>query len=488
MTLGDEFHTFHVHGHRWVNPDGTPEDTRTVGPAESFRVRWVEDAPGTWLYHCHVESHMAMGMIGLYRVAGDERGAARGRRPAARDQPRPRRAHADAAGRPATPTADAPAVTMTGQAFLPRDVVALVGEDVTWSNTDARNHTVTDSQDGDAETSTPARCCPARRTCTPSTAQGTYSYRCTIHRFMTGTVRVFGLALDAPAAVLPGGRAHLAGRAPAGTLEAVLEHGTRRHVRGRGARCVPAADGTYAVEVEVHEPGTYRVRAGELTSPAVQVRLTATSQQRPGAPGATVRVDARVTPARARTAVLQRYVRELFDWRTVKRAPIAADGTARFTLRARDEVYLRVVATSLGGGWSAGASRAVRVRSAAAAPPRPRPLEALPAADRRPRRAAAAGRPDGGRRGRRPSWCRSAGRGPRPPRAAPRCRSRGRRPAGRPAPGAARRTPRTAAARPGPATSARTSGGSSSTSRCSSMWSPCSSSAASAAGSAATGG
>ena len=26
-----------------------------VGPAESFRVRWREDAPGTWLYHCHVE-------------------------------------------------------------------------------------------------------------------------------------------------------------------------------------------------------------------------------------------------------------------------------------------------------------------------------------------------------------------------------------------------------------------------------------------------
>ncbi len=34
------------HGHRWVNPDGTPEDTRTIGPAESFRVRWGEDAAG----------------------------------------------------------------------------------------------------------------------------------------------------------------------------------------------------------------------------------------------------------------------------------------------------------------------------------------------------------------------------------------------------------------------------------------------------------
>jgi FtsP/CotA-like multicopper oxidase with cupredoxin domain len=68
LAMGDEFHTFHVHGHRWRTNDGTPEDTRGLGPAESFRVRWREDAPGTWLYHCHVEAHMAQGMIGLYRV------------------------------------------------------------------------------------------------------------------------------------------------------------------------------------------------------------------------------------------------------------------------------------------------------------------------------------------------------------------------------------------------------------------------------------
>ena len=68
FAMGDEFHTFHVHGHRWRTDGGTPEDTRGLGPAESFRVRWKEDAPGTWLYHCHVETHMAQGMIGLYRV------------------------------------------------------------------------------------------------------------------------------------------------------------------------------------------------------------------------------------------------------------------------------------------------------------------------------------------------------------------------------------------------------------------------------------
>jgi FtsP/CotA-like multicopper oxidase with cupredoxin domain len=69
LTLGDDFHTFHVHGHRWVGPGGIPQDTKTIGPAESFRVHWREDAPGTWLYHCHVEQHMMDGMIGLYRVS-----------------------------------------------------------------------------------------------------------------------------------------------------------------------------------------------------------------------------------------------------------------------------------------------------------------------------------------------------------------------------------------------------------------------------------
>jgi FtsP/CotA-like multicopper oxidase with cupredoxin domain len=69
LALGDDHHTFHVHGHRWRARDGSFLDTRTIGPAESFRVRWREDAPGDWLYHCHVEDHMERGMVGLYRVS-----------------------------------------------------------------------------------------------------------------------------------------------------------------------------------------------------------------------------------------------------------------------------------------------------------------------------------------------------------------------------------------------------------------------------------
>jgi FtsP/CotA-like multicopper oxidase with cupredoxin domain len=68
LALGDDMHTFHVHGHRWLTPDKAVRDTQILGPAESYRIRWREDIAGTWLYHCHVEGHMANGMIAIYRV------------------------------------------------------------------------------------------------------------------------------------------------------------------------------------------------------------------------------------------------------------------------------------------------------------------------------------------------------------------------------------------------------------------------------------
>jgi Multicopper oxidase len=48
MAMGSEHHTFHVHGHRWRSLFGTDVDTRTVGPAETFAIRWEEEDPGTW--------------------------------------------------------------------------------------------------------------------------------------------------------------------------------------------------------------------------------------------------------------------------------------------------------------------------------------------------------------------------------------------------------------------------------------------------------
>ena len=66
--MDDNFHTFHIHGHRWRDPAGTFVDNPSMGPNESVTARFVEDNPGRWLYHCHVFSHQDNGMAGWYVV------------------------------------------------------------------------------------------------------------------------------------------------------------------------------------------------------------------------------------------------------------------------------------------------------------------------------------------------------------------------------------------------------------------------------------
>ncbi|MFT3866190.1 MAG: multicopper oxidase domain-containing protein [Solirubrobacterales bacterium] len=66
--LDNFFHTFHLHGHRWTEKDGSIVDTKPFGPADSFRLEFVEDNPGRWFYHCHVFTHFHMGMNGWYIV------------------------------------------------------------------------------------------------------------------------------------------------------------------------------------------------------------------------------------------------------------------------------------------------------------------------------------------------------------------------------------------------------------------------------------
>jgi FtsP/CotA-like multicopper oxidase with cupredoxin domain len=82
ITHGDFFHTFHVHGHRWVDNrtgilDGPQDvsrviDTKTTGPADSFGFQVIAGervGAGHWMYHCHVQSHSDMGMSGVFMVS-----------------------------------------------------------------------------------------------------------------------------------------------------------------------------------------------------------------------------------------------------------------------------------------------------------------------------------------------------------------------------------------------------------------------------------
>jgi FtsP/CotA-like multicopper oxidase with cupredoxin domain len=66
--MDNNFHDFHIHGHRWRDASGAFVDTPSVGPNETTSVRFIEDNPGRWLYHCHVFSHQDGGMAGWYLV------------------------------------------------------------------------------------------------------------------------------------------------------------------------------------------------------------------------------------------------------------------------------------------------------------------------------------------------------------------------------------------------------------------------------------
>jgi FtsP/CotA-like multicopper oxidase with cupredoxin domain len=67
--IDNNFHTFHIHGHRWTNASGVVVDNETLGPGDTLIASFVEDNPGRWFYHCHVFSHLHGGMNGWYLVS-----------------------------------------------------------------------------------------------------------------------------------------------------------------------------------------------------------------------------------------------------------------------------------------------------------------------------------------------------------------------------------------------------------------------------------
>ncbi len=73
INAGNLPHAFHTHGHSFkiVATDGNPvplglewvKDTVLIGPAERYDLEFVGDNPGVWMVHCHMEPHMANGMM-----------------------------------------------------------------------------------------------------------------------------------------------------------------------------------------------------------------------------------------------------------------------------------------------------------------------------------------------------------------------------------------------------------------------------------------
>ena len=69
MSLGTEvdLHTPHWHGNT-VLIGGHRKDVVELLPATTVVADMVPDNPGTWMFHCHVNDHIAAGMTGRYEV------------------------------------------------------------------------------------------------------------------------------------------------------------------------------------------------------------------------------------------------------------------------------------------------------------------------------------------------------------------------------------------------------------------------------------
>jgi len=214
--MGDFFHTFHLHGHRWVipGPDGnTPaaiqsspqikavsqfEDTRAFGPANSFSFAIDEGSgfmradpftPGSplgeWHMHCHVLGHMQGGMMGSLLIVDPNQVFSR----LPRGEPCP------APGTPPPPGAHEIDAVLdntnpSGLAWSPASINVLAGDTVFWKDTVGAPHSIL----WDSPMSPPNVAQWPANTTSASVLMpmaGTFNYHCGVHgTFMKGTITV----------------------------------------------------------------------------------------------------------------------------------------------------------------------------------------------------------------------------------------------------------------------------------------------------------
>lgn len=72
INSSEEMHTFHTHGHRWIDKaSGQLIDNVDLAPFTSYVLDFVAGesvGPGNWIFHCHFHEHMMNGMFGIFVV------------------------------------------------------------------------------------------------------------------------------------------------------------------------------------------------------------------------------------------------------------------------------------------------------------------------------------------------------------------------------------------------------------------------------------
>jgi plastocyanin len=84
-------------------------------------------------------------------------------------------------------TTQTASVTIQNNAFSPANLTVKVGTNVTWTNQDSVSHTVTSTTGSELNSNVMAK---TKTYSHVFNTVGTYNYYCTIHTFMTGTVKV----------------------------------------------------------------------------------------------------------------------------------------------------------------------------------------------------------------------------------------------------------------------------------------------------------
>jgi plastocyanin len=132
---------------------------------------------------------LGQGVNGVWFLVSPAATAAGGTITGGVDQPSAGATQAPATAAPATtgqggPSGSAESVAISGFAFAPASISVAVGTTVTWTNDDAATHTVT-AAGGTFDSGNLSRGQTFSRT---FDAAGTFTYQCSIHPSMTGTV------------------------------------------------------------------------------------------------------------------------------------------------------------------------------------------------------------------------------------------------------------------------------------------------------------
>ncbi len=224
----------------------------------------------------------------------------------------------------------ATAVTINDAGYSPGETVVAPGQSVTWTNSGSNPHTVTSDVPGIFDSGTLGA--KAKFVLTAPAAAGTYTYNCTFHAYMRGSLVVSTVTLMGPKQVRAGKTASVHGAAPGtppGTAVAIEALGASGAWTAVASGTV-AADGSYHVVTRPLTAGaTLRARVGEGLSPTLTIPVAPKVViKRSGKRGIAVTV----TPAKAAKGNLERLNTDTFRWVKAKKVTINRRGKATVTV------------------------------------------------------------------------------------------------------------------------------------------------------------